>query len=94
MLIELCRLRAESIKGQLDGTIPSTTSGQSADASSLVDASSIDLSALGTMGPGMGQGGPQGQQNRPGRVGGDLLEDISPEALNDGSEQGPETQGE
>jgi len=62
VLVELVRLRAESILGQLNGTIPSTTSGQSEDSSSLVDASSINLSALGTMGgPGGGGGGPGGQ---------------------------------
>jgi hypothetical protein len=51
-LIELGRLRAESIKGQLDGTIPSTSSGQAADRSALIDASGINLSALGSMGGG------------------------------------------
>ena len=44
-----CRLRAESIAGQLAGTIPSTEDGQAADASALVDASSITLSDMGTM---------------------------------------------
>ncbi|MGM9974212.1 MAG: CotH kinase family protein [Clostridiaceae bacterium] len=49
MLYDVINLRAESIKGQLDGSIPSTTEGQSADSSSLVDASSIDLKVMGTM---------------------------------------------
>ncbi len=40
-------LRAESIKGQLNGTIPSTTEGQKKDASALVDASHLNLSDLG-----------------------------------------------
>ena len=40
-------LRAESIKGQLDGTIPSTSEGQKADSSKLVDASHLNLSDLG-----------------------------------------------
>lgn len=40
-------LRAESITGQLDGTIPSTTSGQSADSSALVDASYVNLISFG-----------------------------------------------
>lgn len=44
-----CRLRSESIAGQLAGTIPSTENGQAADASALVDASSITLSDMGTM---------------------------------------------
>jgi len=59
VFIELGQLRAESIRGQLEGTIPSTTSGQNADSSTLVDASGINLSTLGSMmgGGGMGGGG-------------------------------------
>jgi len=52
ILIELGKLRAKSIKGQLDGTIPSTTDGQKADGAGLIDASGITLSLLGTMGGG------------------------------------------
>ena len=59
-LIELGRLRAESIKGQLTGTIPATSSGQNADRSSLIDASSVNLSALGSMGGGFGGRGTEG----------------------------------
>lgn len=40
-------LRAESVLGQLDGTIPSTDDGQREDASSLVDASAINLEMMG-----------------------------------------------
>jgi len=63
-LIKLCRFRAESIKGQLAGTIPSTSSGQNADSSTLIDASSLDLTALGSMmgGGRMGEGGRQDWQ--------------------------------
>ena len=70
-LKELGRLRAESISGQLDGTIPSTSSGQNADSSSLIDASGINLSALGSMmgGGGMGMGGRQDWQRA--QTGGD-----------------------
>jgi len=66
-LIEIGNLRAESIKGQLNGTIPSTSAGQNADRSSLVDASGVNLSALGSMmgGGGMGQGGWQDWQGGP-----------------------------
>lgn len=49
-------LRAESIRGQLSGSIPSTTSGQSENPNALVDASSITLSDMGTQGGGMGGG--------------------------------------
>lgn len=53
-LKEFCLLRAESISGQLDGTIPSTSDAQSRDDSALIDASSIDISAMGTMNNQMG----------------------------------------
>lgn len=75
-LKELGALRAESIQGQLDGTIPSTTEGQKADSNNLIDASTIDLTALGTQGgagdrdginvrPDGGMNGGQGGFNMP-----------------------------
>lgn len=42
-----CLLRAESIRGQLEGTIPSTIRGQSMDKSAFVDASSVWIPDLG-----------------------------------------------
>lgn len=54
-LEDFCLLRAQSVQGQLEGTIPSTDDGQSVDSSSLVDASSVDISAMGTMNNGCGQ---------------------------------------
>ena len=62
MLKETVKLRAASVQGQLDGSIPSTRDGQSADSSSLIDASSIDLSVMGIMNGG-GQGGPGGSRD-------------------------------
>ena len=56
VLREFCNLRAESVRGQLDGEIPSTTAGQSANDSALVDASLLNLSDMGSMGGGMGGG--------------------------------------
>ncbi len=56
MLKETVSLRAESIRGQLDGTIPSTRSGQEEDASALIDSSSIDLNVMGVMNAGGGGG--------------------------------------
>lgn len=52
-------LRAESVSGQLDGTIPSTEEEQ-ADSDALIDASGLDLNTLGGMGNGDGQGGANG----------------------------------
>lgn len=54
---QLGLMRAQSISGQLNGTIPSTTDGQNADSSKLIDASSISLPALGSQGGGGGNGG-------------------------------------
>ena len=49
------QLRAESVLGQLAGTIPSEQALQ-ADSSALVDASALDMDALGSMD--LGPGGP------------------------------------
>lgn len=59
VLREFCDLRVESIRGQLNGTIPATADGQSSNPSSLIDASQLNLSDMGSMG-GMG-GRPNGQ---------------------------------
>lgn len=48
-LKNFCLLRAESIKGQLEGEIPSTSQGQAQDKTSLIDASGIDVSDMGGM---------------------------------------------
>jgi len=55
-LKDFCSLRMESIEGQLNGTIPATSSGQSADNSSLVDGSSVNVSDMGSFGGGGGGG--------------------------------------
>ena len=44
---EFCLLRAESIRGQLNGTIPATIRGQTEDKSNFVDASSFWLPDMG-----------------------------------------------
>ena len=49
MLFKTVTLRAESILGQLEGTIPSTDDGQKADPSSLIDGSDIDIKTMGQM---------------------------------------------
>ena len=55
-LYQVVKLRGQSIQGQLDGTIPSTEEAQrSSDA--LVDASTLDLSVMGSMNTGGGGGG-------------------------------------
>ena len=65
-LKEFCLLRAESVSGQLDGTIPSTSEGQAQDSSALVDASALSVSDMGSMGNMMGGGKSNRQENFPG----------------------------
>lgn len=61
---EFCRLRTESIKGQLNGTIPSTSEGQKADSSALIDTSYLNISDMGTMNMGGGGKMPFGNSGR------------------------------
>lgn len=55
-----CALRRESVSGQLAGTIPSTSQGQTAGSAALTDASGLTLSDMG----GMNQGGFDGGFDR------------------------------
>ena len=55
-LREFCLLRAESVSGQLNGTILSTSDGQSQDSSAFIDASNLVISDMGNMGSMMGGG--------------------------------------
>ena len=59
-----CELRAQSVRGQLSGSIPSTAEGQTADSSALIDASSLSLSDMGTMGSGGGGFGRFGRSGK------------------------------
>lgn len=51
-LKKFAKLRAESIEGQLDGTVPSTNEEQEKDSSKLIDASSVNLNDMGVQGGG------------------------------------------
>lgn len=64
-LEQFCLLRAESVQGQLDGTIPSTSDGQAEGSSALVDASELSISDMGTMNNavGGGMGGPMERED-------------------------------
>ena len=57
ILYDAIKLRAKSIEGQLNGTIPSTDEGQREDSSALIDASDLDIHAMGQFSMGMGDGG-------------------------------------
>ncbi|MBQ4267857.1 MAG: CotH kinase family protein [Clostridia bacterium] len=56
-LFEFCKLRSESVKGQLSGEIPSTTEAQKSETAKLIDASGISISDMGSMGHGAGNKG-------------------------------------
>ena len=66
ILYETVKLRAQSIDGQLAGTIPATDAGQRQDASALIDASHIDVKAMGQFD--MGGGRQEGRSD--GKAGG------------------------
>lgn len=81
-----CALRERSVQGQLDGTIASTSAAQQEDGTSLVDASSITLSDMGsmanTMGGGRGFDRKNGEESADGAF-------TPPERPQDGSFQPP-----
>lgn len=63
--IELGTLRAQSVEGQLDGTIPSTTDGQTSNPEALVNAGNLNISTLGSMGGGNRGGEDAGNERGP-----------------------------
>lgn len=83
-ITQFCKLRSESVTGQLNGTIPSTTDGQKADSSALIDASFLDVSDMGTMGIGGGFGGfgdkptTSDKDNIPPEFNGEIPENFNP----------------
>ena len=59
-LKEFCLLRSQSVEGQLEGTIGTTTEEQKETQNELIDTSTLELSNLGSMGKGMGGFGDKG----------------------------------
>ena len=70
-----CEKRAESVQGQLGGTIPSTEAGQTENAANLIDAGDVNLNDMGEF----NQGGKGGMQTPPD---GDFDEKTSPNMPN------------
>ena len=80
-LLTFFDLRSQSVRGQLDGTIPSTTEGQRADSTNLVDTSALG-GASGEMGG--GPGGTRGEsRNR--QASGESSRSRSGESSDEGS---------
>lgn len=83
-LKKLGTLRGQSIQGQLDGTIPSTTEGQTEKSEQLVDSTSVDLTALGGSGQkGGAPGGSGGMQSETMKQAMEILESAQNGALTD-----------
>lgn len=86
MLYDTVKLRAESIDGQLNGTIPSTDDGQREDSSALVDASQIDVTVMGQF----SMGGFGGQNSRTDKKSDSETTDAQPSAEGMHEAQRPE----
>ncbi len=63
-LKDFCLLRAESVKGQLNGTISSTSEGQTKDNSNFITADDININDMGSMGQSMGDKGDLNHEHR------------------------------
>ena len=86
LLKETVTLRAESIRGQIDGTIPSTDTAQRGNTSSFVDASHIDVKLMGQFSMG---GGNFGGGNMPeGMDFSNMPDGFDPGSLPDGFDSG------
>ncbi|MBP0966644.1 MAG: CotH kinase family protein, partial [Oscillospiraceae bacterium] len=92
-----CVLRAESVSGQLNGTIPSTSDGQKADSSALIDTGDLNISDMGSMGGAGGFGGFGGKSDRSGKKEGSeqtgTKSEQSDTQENDGQEKKPGRSG-
>lgn len=71
ILYNVILLRAESVSGQLDGSIPATSAGQQNSSGVLIDATDIDLSAMGSMNMGGGFGRGNREQTKTNTESGD-----------------------
>lgn len=76
-LRQVVTLRGQSIRGQLEGTIPSTSDAQR-NSDGLIDGSHLDLTAMGVMNTGGGFGGGDRQDFDPSRFGGGTQEQPAP----------------
>lgn len=85
-LRQFCTLRAESVNGQLNGTIPSTSEGQQEDSSNLVDASFISISDMGNMN--------MGNMGNKGSKGGDFRSETNTVTSSDSSDADLQVQSE
>ena len=64
-LEKFIELRGESVRGQLDGTIPSTEEEQKTNSDALIEAGDLSITAMGVMGGGQDQGNMGGRGTMP-----------------------------
>ena len=93
-LILFGTLRSQSVQGQLDGTIPSTSEGQQQDARSLIDASDLSITAMGTQGGGEMGGRNRGDENTGGFQGGEQGDSQTPPNMDDAITPGGDVEAE
>ncbi len=86
-LKEFCLLRAKSISGQLNGSIPSTSEEQNQNSDSLISAENITISDMGSM------NNNQGGMGGPGGNGGPNMEDAPNDEGNPDMENTPNGEG-
>ncbi len=73
-LKSFCLLRAESVRGQLEGTVPSTEEGQQEDSTTLIDAGDLNISDMGSMNTGGTAPGSFGDFKKPDETAADFAE--------------------
>ena len=83
-LLTFCDKRAQSVRGQLEGTIPSTSNGQR-NSSALIDAGEISTGDMGSMNSGGFGGGGNKPSSRSGIRSSDGSSDSSSGSMPDGS---------
>lgn len=79
----LGNLRCQSIQGQLDGTVPSTTAEQTANPDKLISAGNLSLSSLGSMMGGGNRGDAGGPTNLNNQQGGESFDPNQTENMPD-----------
>lgn len=86
-----CTLRAQSVRGQLNGEIPSTQEEQDADSSSFVDGSQISISDMGSNHMGGMGGGPGEMFGQDGMENAALPESVGEQGLQSDGQQAENT---
>lgn len=95
-LIEVVTLRAQSIRGQLNGEIPTTADGQKADPTNLIQTNDLQITDTGStqMGGTTGGGGDRGNRTETGQTTGQEMGQATGQQAGQGQTQGQQAQGQ